>query len=212
MSTLATIGQRQQTLLKALLHHRKGLTVDELTQELGISRNAVNQHLASLEGNGFIETSSLSSTGGRPSRIYTLTPRGVELFPKHYALFSKLLIHWISQKFDDTEMKACLAELGEHVAQEFLSRVEKKNSLTEKINEVAIIMHELGYEAQVRKNSEDLSEIVASNCVFHKLAEECQNVCELDLALLSTLLDGKIEHKECMVRGGGCCRFGVSDK
>jgi hypothetical protein len=54
--------------------------------------------------------------------------------------------------------------------------------------------------------------IDARNCVYHHLAAEHPEVCELDLALLSSLLGGKIEHVECMVRGGASCRFRLLEK
>jgi len=209
MSELTTFGQRQQLLLKALLHNRRGMTVDDLKQELTISRNAVNQHLASLESGGYVQNTSLSSTGGRPSRIYTLTDNGLELFPRHYALFSNLLIRLIKNKLGDEEFKDCLSDLGEQLAHEFKSRIEKSNSLEDKVYDVVKVMKELGYDAEAKSNLENSVDIVASNCVFHQLAEEDNDVCELDLSLIGTLLDTKIEHKECMVKGGECCRFGV---
>lgn len=210
MSTLSTIGQRQQLLLKALQRSEAGLTVDALSKELSISRNAVIQHIASLEGKGLIVNSSLSSTGGRPSRLYTLTDRGQELFPRHYALFSNLLIHWIRQKLGDKKLKTGLIDLGKQVAKEYQGRVDTHSSLTNKVSEVANIMQELGYDAYPGKKAGSTSEIIASNCIFHKLAEEYQDVCQLDLSLMSTLLDADVEHKECMVRGGQCCRFKIS--
>ena len=210
MSALSTFGQRQQLLLKILLQKRDGLTIDELSMELEVSRNAVNQHLTSLENNEFVENVSLTNTGGRPSKVYTLTANGLELFPKHYALFSNLLIHWIKEKLGQKELKLCLTELGKQVSQEFLERVRRHKNLDAKVNEVAVIMHELGYEARVDQKLKKSKEIIANNCVFHQLADECNEVCEMDLTLLSTLLDAKIEHKECMVRGGSCCRFGIT--
>jgi predicted ArsR family transcriptional regulator len=186
------------------------MTVDGLSSELAISRNAVNQHISSLENNGFIENSSMTSTGGRPSKIYTLTANGLELFPKHYALFSNLLIHWIKDKIGQKELKKCLSELGKQVSQEFKSRVQKHKKMADKINEAAVIMHELGYEARAETSLKKSPEIIANNCVFHQLADECNEVCELDLTLLSILLDAKITHKECMVKGGNCCRFGIT--
>jgi predicted ArsR family transcriptional regulator len=42
-------GQRQRELLEKLLHRKSGLTIDELAKELGITRNAVQQHALSLE-------------------------------------------------------------------------------------------------------------------------------------------------------------------
>jgi predicted ArsR family transcriptional regulator len=210
MSSLSTFGQRHQSLLLALLHNRQGLTVDELAHELSISRNAVNQHLNSLDSSGFIENTSLSSTGGRPSKLYGLSAKGLELFPRHYALFSNLLIHWIKQKLDDDELQNCMVELGEQIAQDFIPRVQKQGSQTEKITEVARIMQELGYEAHAETSAGKSAEIIASNCVFHQLASDSDVVCQLDLSLISSLLGTKIEHRECMVKAGDCCRFAIA--
>jgi DeoR family suf operon transcriptional repressor len=212
MSALSNIGQRQQLLLKALLHSPKGLTVDQLAQELSISRNAVHQHLASLEGQRYIENSLQSSTGGRPGRIYKLSAIGQELFPRHYSLFSRLLLQLVQQKLGDATLKECMSSLGEQLASEYKTRVQNKGSTADQIREVKLIMSELGYETQLDADEANPLEIVASNCVFHQLAADCKEVCELDLSLMASLLDASIEHKECMVRGGECCRFGVSIK
>ena len=212
MSALSNIGQRQQLLLKALLHSPKGLTVDQLAQELSISRNAVHQHLASLEGQHYVENSLQSSTGGRPGRIYKLSAIGQELFPRHYSLFSRLLLQLVQQKLGDATLKECMSSLGEQLASEYKVRVQNKGETADQIREVKLIMSELGYETQLDADEANPLEIVASNCVFHQLAADCKEVCELDLSLMASLLDASIEHKECMVRGGECCRFGVSIK
>ena len=212
MSALSNIGQRQQLLLKALLHSAKGLTVDQLAQELSISRNAVHQHLASLEGQHYVENSLQSSTGGRPGRIYKLSAIGQELFTRHYSLFSRLLLQLVQQKLGDETLKECMSSLGEQLASEYKARVRNKGSAADQIQEVKLIMYELGYETHIGMDEANPLEIVASNCVFHQLAENCKEVCELDLSLMASLLDANIDHKECMVRGGECCRFGVSVK
>jgi predicted ArsR family transcriptional regulator len=105
-----------------------------------------------------------------------------------------------------------LQEFGEQVAQEFSGRVEKHSAQTEKVSEVAAIMRELGYDTDVTLNNENYSEIIASNCVFHKLAEECHGVCTLDLSLLASLLNADIEHKKCIIKGDKNCCFGVLAK
>jgi len=210
MSALSTLGQTQQSLLHSLLNNRDGLTVDALTHELKISRNAVNQHLNSLDSIGFINSSMLSSTGGRPSKIYALSSKGLELFPRHYSLFSNLLIQWIKQKLNDNDLKKCMTELGIQIAQDFKARVDKQTKHIDKLNEVASIMQELGYESHIDKNANGGKEIIAYNCVFHQLASECDEVCTLDISLISNLMDAKVIHKECMVKGGKCCRFTVN--
>ena len=80
-------GQRQQELLEMLLFNKSGLTIDDLASQLGISRNAVQQHGAALENGGYLDKGQLTVTRGRPSQSYVLSRKGVELFPKKYSWF-----------------------------------------------------------------------------------------------------------------------------
>lgn len=211
MSALSLLGQRQQSLLTALLHHRKGLTVEELSRLLAISRNAVNQHLSSLGGDGFIQSTMLESTGGRPGRVYTLTSSGLELFQRQYSFLAKLLLSWMDKNLGEQELEACLIELGEQMGKEFGNRIAQHCSRDSKLHEVAAILCELGYDANVKQISDHYAEIVASNCVFHELATQYQGFCTLDLSFLAFLLKANIEHKECIVKNGKHCCFGIVD-
>jgi len=213
MNTSFNLGQRQKALLKSLLLSHQGLTVDELAGKLSISRNAVTQHLTSLEGADLVQNTIQSSTGGRPSKLYTLTPAGKEIFPKHYSLFANQLIHLLNDKQGPGVLKEYMTELGAMLAGQYQSRISAEESLEIRIAELVDIMQELGYEAGHKTNAEGIPEIVANNCVFHKLAESCEAVCELDLTLIATALNGvSINHKECMVRGGSCCRFAITQE
>jgi predicted ArsR family transcriptional regulator len=77
------------------------------------------------------------------------------------------------------------------------------------VDEAKIVQHmnQAGYEAEVFFRSSGDQEIVAHNCVFHRLAAAHPVVCELDLALIGALGGAEVEHTECMVRGGNVCRF-----
>ncbi|SFE54665.1 metalloregulator ArsR/SmtB family transcription factor [Nitrosomonas sp. Nm166] len=211
MSALSFLGQSQQLLVTALLRHRKGLTVDELSRLLSISRNAVNQHLSSLGNNGFIQSSMLESTGGRPSKIYALSPRGLELFQRRYSFIAKLLLAWVGKNLGEEDLKVCLQTLGEQMAGEFENRMIKQLSPIDKLREVTAIMCELGYDASMQQISAHRAEITAHNCIFYKLAEEYQGFCALDLSFLASLLKTDIEHKECIVKKGDRCCFVIAD-
>jgi DeoR family transcriptional regulator, suf operon transcriptional repressor len=210
MSSLSFLGHSQQSLVTALLRHRSGLTVDELSQLLSISRNAVNQHLSSLGSDGFIQSATLASTGGRPGKIYSLSPSGLELFQRRYSFFAKLLLSWVDKNLGEQETRLCLHSLGEQMAGEFESRIAKQSSSADKLREVAAIMCELGYDASVREISENYTEIIANNCIFNKLAAEYQGFCTLDLSFLASLLKTDIEHKECIVKKGNYCCFVIA--
>ena len=210
MGLLNTFGSRQKALLEALLHHRSGISVDELADHLNISRNATNQHLSSLSRLDLIDSDLRPSTGGRPVRGYFLSSQGLELFPRRYTGFSVFLLNWIRSNNGGQALQSCLADLGQQIAREFIPRVNRLNSLPLKIEEVASIMNDLGYESATQTTDDGASEIVASNCVYHQVAAECEQVCKLDLSLMETLLEARVDHQECMVRGGRYCRFSIT--
>lgn len=210
MAPISNFSLRQQALLEALLQHRAGMSIDELAAVLGISRNATNQHLSSLTGLDLIDYALRPSHGGRPLKNYTLSPQGLELFPRQYDLFSRMLIDWVRHRFGEQTLKDGLRELGAQLAGDYSVRVEALNSLPMKISEVAAILSELGYAAEIGTADDGASEIIAHNCVFHQVAAECEQICEFDLGLMGTLLNARIDHQECMVRGGLCCRFGIT--
>jgi DeoR family suf operon transcriptional repressor len=186
------------------------MSIDELSSILEISRNATHQHLASLGNLDLVEYNLRRSNGGRPVKNFYLSSKGLELFPRHYDLFSRLLVGWVRQRFDEQTLKLGLRELGAQLASDYSDRIDSLGSLPLKINEAATILSEMGYEANTSTADDGASEIIANNCVFHALANECNQVCELDLSLLGNLLNARIDHLECLVNGGLCCRFGIT--
>jgi len=204
------LGRTQSKILQTLLQAEAPLPVHDLTERLKISRNATYQHITALERDGLIEKASVSQTKGRPSQTYQLTGAGREVFPRHYALFANLLVQLVKSRMGSEELEACLADLGESLAAQHMHRVAGLEG-GRLIREVATIMAELGYESEASppSNGGNGMEIRAHNCVFHELAQEHKEVCALDLALISRLTGSQIEHAECVVRGGSCCRFQI---
>jgi len=202
-------GHRQQEFLEALLTHKKGLTIDELAKKLGITRTAVQQHALALEQGGYIEKGSLASTGGRPSQVYILSKNGNELFPKQYSWFSELLLNSLKSQLGGEGLEEKMREMGRSLGESLKPRLQGK-SLPEKIHEVSRIMQELGYKSEViAEEGEELPTLAAHNCIYHHLAQEFEEVCQLDCSILETLLDKEIVHEECMVRDGEVCKFKI---
>lgn len=200
-------GQRQQELLEALLVKKDGYTIDELSSQLGITRTAIQQHTLALEQGGYIEKGSLTSTGGRPSQVYVLSQKGNELFPKQYSWFSELLLNSLKADLGGEALEGKMRQIGKQLSEGLKSKVTGR-SLEEKITQVSEMMTGLGFKAQAVVEQEGkLPVINASNCIYHQLAEEFEEVCQLDIALMESLLDHEVTHEECMVRGGGVCKF-----
>lgn len=198
---LESFGKTQQKLLGHLNREAEGLTIEELSESLDISGNAVRQHLMALEKSGLIEPGRVMKTKGRPGQSFQLTPRGRELFPRQYSWFAELLLTAIQGEKGSAGLIQVLESLGESVSKDLVGELADMTPAA-RLRRIAGLMTELGYEAQVEGQ-----EVVASNCVFHHLAARFPEVCQFDLALLSKLSDQNVEHRECMVRGGRVCRF-----
>ncbi|MBI1889953.1 MAG: HTH domain-containing protein [Burkholderiales bacterium] len=208
---LEMLAIRQKDLLKHLQSHKTGLTVDELANELGITRNAVRQHLASLEGDGLVIQSDSRPSGGRPQHLYVLTEKGKECFPRHYSWFAQLLVDSITQEVGEAGLRARLEAMGEKVADQLLRQHPPMTNRQEKTHALTDVMQHLGYEASVQEKAGQ-AVIEADNCVFHTLAMQNPEVCHFDLALMSKFTNSEIDHEQCMARGAHVCRFKLKAK
>jgi predicted ArsR family transcriptional regulator len=204
MAAVDVIGQRRQGILRLLLEHKNGLSVDQFAARLGITRTAIREHLAGLERDGIVaQAASRPSTGGRPSRPYVLTENGHALFPKHYALLARLLIEDLAECGEDNVGEA-LSAMGRRLATRMKGEVQG-STLAERGASVARLMNGLGYEAAFRDG--DAPVIEALNCVYHDLAAGNPAICALDLALVEGLAEAEVEHRSCMARGDNACTF-----
>lgn len=204
---LEMLGDRQKRLVRLLLQGKQGRTVEELSKALGITRNAVRQHLAALEGSGLVAPAATRPSGGRPHQLYALTPKGLEAFPRHYSWFAQLVAESIRRDEGSDALGKRLAAIGTEVGKQLRTQNPGLETRKHKVVRLAALMGELGYEAKTAAATGSAEAIEADNCVFHDLAANVPETCRFDLALLETFTDSRVEHEECMVRGGTRCRF-----
>jgi predicted ArsR family transcriptional regulator len=203
---LELLGRRQKELLKLLLRHKDGLTVDELGTQLQVTRNAIRQHLAALESSGLVAPGSTKATGGRPTQLYVLSQKGRELFPRQYSWLAQLMLESVKQETGGDALRKRLGAVGAKVGAQLRLQHPGLRTRQDKVLKLAELMEQLGYSTAATTVL-DPTVISADNCVFHDLALKDPDVCQFDLALLSTFTDSRVEHQECMARGGHVCRF-----
>ena len=204
---LAILGARQQELLNLLLKNKSGLTVDELSKQLEITGNAVRQHLASLENDGLVTQGATRPSGGRPEKLNVLTDAGRELFPRHYSWFAQLMVESIKQTSGAEGLRERMAAMGTEIGKQLRRQHSGLNDQQQKIDKLSELMEQLGYNTRGVMVIDGAPTIEADNCIFHNLAKTNPEICQFDLALLSTFTDSKIDQQECMANGGNVCRF-----
>jgi predicted ArsR family transcriptional regulator len=208
------IGARQKEFLELLIRNKTGLTVENFSASLGITRNAVRQHLATLETQMLVTKSVTRPSGGRPEQLYVLTEKGSGYFPRQYSWFAQLLIETVEQEVGQEAIGDRLAAMGVKVANNLRAGIPEQADLAGRVQQLGVFMEEFGYRinrsAPPHINGTPIIE--ADNCVFHDLAKKQPHVCRFDLALLGTFTDSEVTHEECMVKGGNVCRFGFEKR
>jgi len=203
---LELLGRRQKDLLQLLLRHKDGLTVDELGTQLKVTRNAIRQHLASLAGEGLITQGASKATRGRPTQLYVLSQKGRELFPRQYSWLAQLMLESVRGDSGSGGLRKRMTAMGNKVGTQLRAQHPALRTRQDKVLKLAELMEQLGYST-AGTSVLDPTTISADNCVFHDLAQKDPEVCQFDLALLSTFTDSRVEHQECMAKGGHVCRF-----
>lgn len=191
-------------LMNILLEHKEaGRTVDELSSRLGITRNAVQQHLLSLDRDGLVRVVQVRQTGGRPSRAYVLSEKGYETFPRHYAMLAHSLLQSVYETLGEAQVEKLLSRSADALVKELEPRLAQVPA-SARAGVVVEIMNELGYQASVLETGDGISAI---NCIYHQLAKETRAVCRYDVRLLANLLGTNVDHTHCMVEGDNACVF-----
>lgn len=205
-------NSRQHQILELLLENKLGLSIDDLASRLDISRAAVQQHFVALERDGLIKKKQLNKTGGRPVSLYELTDGGINYFPKQYAWLTELLLTNALDETNSARLVETLQKLGKKTADKLKNRLAGK-SQEARVTELAQIMNELGFQVKTITDADTGRPCIqAFNCVYHDLAQKHHEICEFDLALITSLLDKPIKHASCMARGDCSCRFVVEEK
>lgn len=208
--TLGGLGRTQTALMRLLLHNKSGLTVDRIAGAIGVTRTAVNQHLASLERDGYVERRDVVATGGRPSRVFALSESGIHLFPKKYDLISLKTLEALISALGAEEARKVLESVGRDIGAGIGGEL-KAQPLDARMGAIAAAMQDFGFDAELEEE-ESAAEptITAYNCIYHALARVHPDICALDIALLREASGADVDHVACMAKGDNACRFRFS--
>jgi len=195
-------GETQRRLLETLQRFPSGRSVESLTMDLGVTANAVRQHLTVLERDGLVCHEAVPAPRGRPQFIYQLTEHGQEIFPRRYRELAEAMLAELGETLGAEALNHAMRRMGERAAQS--ANLSQASPTT-----TARLMQQLGYDAKARTGTGSGDEIIAHNCVFHRLALRYPAVCQFDLGFMAAATGRNIEHRECMLRGNTVCRFGL---
>jgi|SRR5688572_1765950 len=188
------IGETQAKILGLLRRSRQ--TINDLSESLGLTDNAVRTHVAALSRDGIIEpVGTQRDTGGKPARLYALTGAGEELFPKAYAMVLAGLVEEIARRDGRERADELLRAVGARAG----SEVAIPGDLAGRVEAAASALRSMGGDVEVQR-TESGWRIQGFGCPLSSVTASQPQVCALAQSLVEEITGRPVT--ECCERSG----------
>jgi DeoR family suf operon transcriptional repressor len=196
-------GETQARLLALL--RRSGQTITALARALHLTDNAVRLHVAALRRDGIVrDIGAVRDTGGKPARIYGLTPEGEELFPKAYAPVLAMFVEEVTRRDGRARAVELLRTVGRRLAAGAGTGLDAK----QRVAAAADVLRDLGADVEVQRTPEGWR-VQGYGCPLAAVSGTNEDVCELGKALVEEITGAPVT--ECCERGENPrCAFTIS--
>ena len=212
---VGTLGETKERILELLLDGSK--SAGEVADRLQIQKSAARVHLESLQSLRAVRSKFKIEKMGRPKKVYELTEKGREFFPRKYDLFLNLVLDKIAGKKGQAEAREIIESIAEDIASGIRVKINKNNhshDLEQSLKIINDATNQMGFASSLERDEKDDSFYIQSrNCILHKVASANQDmICHgLHDKIISKALEGnnpdaRIELKECMALGNEYCR------
>jgi predicted ArsR family transcriptional regulator len=197
-----------------ILKEQQQATVDDLSAELGLTAVTVRHHLEILRGEGLVgpPTAQRRKGPGRPQYVYSLAEKASSFFPKRYDHLARLLIDELRTHIPDGEMDTVMARIGRHIAQQ--APLEDDAGTEDRLTAAIEFLNSLGYMASWEPTGDEGASgqylVHIANCPYERVAFEKRDVCTMDLALLTSLLDTSPQRVLWAGKNSSKCTYAVS--
>ncbi len=196
---------RQQIL--EILRRKHEVTVQELSQWLGLTTVTVRHHLEILRAEGYVTRPEVqrSSHPGRPRHVYRLTSTAADLFPNNYSGLMDALLAAIKSQLPAEQQAQIFGKVAELLAAEAGSLPMDH---TERLNYIIEFLNRHGFTAHLETSADgEHMMICVNNCPYHYVAMKHPEICQVDQMTIQRLTGGRLIHKRSphAYHGETCC-------
>ncbi|MDQ3969130.1 MAG: methanogen output domain 1-containing protein [Thermoproteota archaeon] len=211
---IGSLGETKEQILELLLDGSK--SAGEVAERLQIQKSAARVHLESLQSLRAVRSKFKIEKMGRPRKVYELTEKGREFFPRKYDLFLNLVLDKIAGTKGKGEAREIIESIAGDIASSIRAKIDKNNrshDLEQSLKIINDTSDQMGFASSLGREEKDNSFYIQSkNCILHNVASHNQDmICHgLHDKIISKSLEGssdaRVELKECMALGNEYCR------
>ncbi len=204
MSSTDSRHATRDLILRAL-KASSGTTVLELAKRVEVSPVTVRHHLSSLQADGLVEAQVERRSVGRPHHVFFLTDAGEELFPRQYLSLTKRLLHRLKANLPSEMVAELFEQIAHEIVTEHAGKLKGKNN-AERMAVLIEILEAEGFMVNWKQKNGEF-QIIEHNCPYRKLGLEHPDICKLDQALITAILDAPAEKRSCQLKGDPRCVY-----
>lgn len=184
------------------------LTVDEIVDYLHdradkkVTAATVRHHLEVLKENGIIDTPKVKrgNQPGRPKHLFELTEKADDYFPTNYANLADGLLRQIKATLANNQINVILEGAALELASQ--ANIPADLPIEKRLDYVTEHLNRQGYQARWHVATDESSEgfiLETTNCPYEKVVQSHEEVCTMDMVLISSLLGivpRRVAHKQ----------------
>jgi DeoR family suf operon transcriptional repressor len=204
---LAELPPTRRGLLIAL-RKRGEARAEELAEQLDITVSAVRQHLQGLAAADLVAHREERAGPGRPRHVYRLGAAAEALFPRSYGELTVELLDYIGD--EDPQLVARAFERRRRARVERTMERLSGLAFEERVAEVARVLDEDGYLAEVEAHDDGTFHIREHNCAILAVAQRYGHACGAEIAFLREVLpDADVTRVSHILTGATACTYEV---
>jgi predicted ArsR family transcriptional regulator len=200
-------GRSTRMEVLELLRRKGRLSAETVASDLGVTPNAVRQHLSNLEREGFVVSHPERSGRGRPSLLFSLTERADSVFPKRYGQLATMVLQEVQQMGGPEALDEVFSRVAARHADAIQPALEGLD-FDEKLRRVVVWIGRAGTLAEQTETSEGVK-VTIHNCPFRNTALKFPQVCTITPHLMSRLLGTAVSQADSIHRHDPYCSFVV---
>ena len=189
------------------LLRRRPLPAEAIASAIGITPNAVRQHLTNLERDKLVRSEPQKAGRGRPALVFYLTEHADAVFPKRYGQLASMVLTEVRELGGEEMLDEIFRRLAERHAQEIAPQLEDLE-FEDRLDKVVAWIGRAGTLAESEKTPEGVR-VTIHNCPFRATALKFPQVCTITPHLLTQLLDVPVSQEKSIHRRDPYCSFVV---
>lgn len=181
-----------------------GITVGALAKELGRSYMGIKAHCEKLEKQGYVKTWRVPREGvGRPEKLYILTKKCDELFPKVGIELVENMVDGMKKFFGESSAEKVFFHHYEKLRTQWSPIVSKGKSLVEKATRLADLRDKSGCFSRCKYDTTKGFRIEEYHHPMSELFKHYPSLVKQEIRMMEQLLGNKVERREVELEKGG---------